>query len=89
MAQPTVVDVATISDIRRLAEEVRDTQAPVVLRSETEELAVLMPISGSRRRRQRQLTQAEYDAVMSAASSWTGLIDDVDTLKSELKAARG
>ncbi len=89
MARPTVIDVAGLPELRRIAEEVHESQEPIVLRSDGEELAVLMPIDASGRRGKRRLSQSDDDAVMSAAGSWQDLIDDVDKLKAELKAARG
>ena len=45
MAHRAEIDVAALPELRRLAEEVRDTQEPVLLRAENEELAVLMPLA--------------------------------------------
>ena len=90
MAQTTdAIDVTDLPDLRRLAEEVRESREPRVLRVGSEELAVLMPLPAARRPPKRVLTQADVDTVMSAAGSWKGLIEDVDKLKAELKAARG
>ena len=87
MAQPTVIDVAALPELRRMAEEVRDTREPIVLQVDSEELAILIPLPMSRGRAKRVLSQAEIDAVMSAAGSWKGLID-VERFKAEIKAAR-
>ena len=89
MAQRQEIDVSTSPDLRRVAEEVRDSGEPIVLRMEDEELAVLIPVDTTARRARRRLTQADYDAVMSTAGSWQGLVDDIDKLKAKLKAARG
>ena len=87
MAQPTVIDVAALPELRRMAEEVRDTREPIVLQVDSEELAILIPLPMSRGSAKRVLSQAEIDAVMSAAGSWKGLID-VERFKAEIKAAR-
>lgn len=89
MAHRSMVDVATLPELRRIAEEVRDTRESIVLGNDGEELALVVPLTPRTERRTRPLSQADYDAVMSAAGSWKGLIDDVDKLKAELKAARG
>lgn len=88
MRQPTSIDVTDIPELRRIAEEVRDTREPVVLLTEVGEIAVLVPIQQQERRPHRRPSQAEIDAVMSAAGSWEGLVD-VEELKAQWNAARG
>jgi len=87
MSQRAIIDVTASPELRRVAEEVRATQEPIVLRLEGEEIAVLSPLAPARHRR-RVPTQADIEAAMSAAGSWKGLVD-VDNLKAEWRAARG
>jgi len=47
--QPTPVDVSDLPDLLRLAEEVRATRRPRVLRRGDEDLAVLMPLASQTR----------------------------------------
>ena len=90
MAQAiNAIDVSDLPDVRRLAEEVRETQEPRVLRSGSEDIAGLVPLPAAGQRPKRALSQDDIETVMSAAGSWQGLIDDVDQLKAELKEARG
>ena len=88
MGQRATIDVAANPELRRVAEEVRNTREPVVLRLEDEDIAIVLPVATPTQRPRRVLTQAEIEAVMSAAGSWKGLVD-VDKLKAEWKAARG
>lgn len=80
------VDVSDVPDLLRLAEEVRDTGEPRVLRVGDEDVAILMPIPVKRRRRVR--TRADYDASIGAAGGWKGIVDG-GQLKEDLRAARG
>lgn len=89
MARRNMIDVAALPELRRIAEEVRDTRESIVLGNDGEELALVVPLAPQAEPRTRPLSQADYDAVMSAAGSWKGLVDDVDELKAELMAARG
>ena len=88
MSQQASIDVATSPELRRIVEEIRSSRESIVLRLEDEDVAVLLPLPTPTRSPRRVLTQAEIDAVMSAAGSWKGLVD-IDRLKAEWKAARG
>ena len=88
MGQPGSIDVTNIPELRRLAEKVQDTHEPLVLLTEAGEIAVLVPIHQQERRPHRRPSQAEIDAVVSAAGSWEGLVD-VEELKAQWNAARG
>lgn len=69
------IDISGVPDLIRLAEEVRETGEPRVLRRANEDLAVLMPVPKTSRRREK--TEADYEAFRSSAGSWK----DVDTDK--------
>ena len=71
------VDISEIRDpltLARLAEEVRDSREPRILKRENEELAILMPITTSSTQ-PRMSTEEDREAFLSAAGSWA----DVDT----------
>jgi hypothetical protein len=67
------IDISSIPDLLRIAEEVRTTKKPHVLRRDNEDLAVLIPITPARHRAKR--TKADYDAFLAAAGGWKGLVD--------------
>ena len=72
-------------ELARLAQEVRRTQLPIVLRENGEDVAVLSPAKPARRRKGKTVTDADSEAALAA--SWVGLVDP-ETLKRELDAAR-
>ena len=81
------IDVSSIPELLRLAEEVRDTNEPRVLKRDSEDLAILMPASRRRRRRTpRPKTRADYEAFRSAAGSWKDV--DTDRLIAEVYESR-
>ena len=74
------IDIDDVSDLLSLAEEVRATKEPRVLRQDSEDIAVLMPVTSPiRRRTKRKKTKADYTAFHSAAGGWKDV--DTDTLK--------
>jgi hypothetical protein len=72
------VDVTHAPEILRLAEEVRSSKIPRVLRGNGEEIAVLTPLSPARKRGKRSKTYAKADdeAFLAAAGGWSNF--DVD-----------
>lgn len=69
----TPVDVTDSPDLLRLAEEVRRSGQPRLLRRENEDLAVLSPAPTQARRRTRQprtYTRADDEAFLSSAGGW-------------------
>ena len=78
------IDISKSPDMLRIAEEVRTTNIPRVLRRNDEDIAIVMPIHPPRRARHRD----PHQALLSAAGGWRNLIDP-ETLKRELKASRG
>ena len=72
-------DISNIPELLSIAEEVRRTNEPRVLKRDSEDVAILTPIKKTtdKRRRTRSKTKADYDAFRSAAGSWA----DVDTDK--------
>lgn len=73
-----VVDIDDAPDLARLAEEVRASNEPRILRRGNEDIAVLMPVKhAAKRRAGRAKTEADLEAFRSAAGGWK----DVDTDK--------
>lgn len=88
MTRHATIDATDIPELRRIVKEVREAREPVVVRLADEDVAMLMPMTGSKRSSSGKPSQAQIDSVMSAAGSWDGLVD-VDELKAMWKAARG
>ena len=80
MAEPRKsIDIGDVPEILRLAEEVRRVGEPRILRRDGEELAVVIPLQQSnRRRRGRAKSEADYVAFRRAAGGWADV--DTDTL---------
>jgi hypothetical protein len=66
------VDITHTPEVLRLAEEVRSSNTPRVLRRDGEEIAVLTPISSSRKRsrKRRTYTKADDEAFLASAGGW-------------------
>jgi hypothetical protein len=75
MAEMRFTDISNLPEVRRLAEEVRKTKEPRVLKTGNEAIAELRPISPTRRRKARVKTEADRKAFLSSAGGWKGLID--------------
>ena len=69
----TPVDVTNTPDLLRLAEEVRRSGQPRLLRRDSEDLAVLSPAPTPAKRRARKAktyTKADDEAFLSSAGGW-------------------
>ena len=83
-----LLDISNVPELLRIAEEVRITHQPRILRRESEDLAILMPVTpSSQRRLKRELTESDYQAFLSAAGSWSGLVDS-DKLITDIYESR-
>ena len=73
------IDISNTPELLRLAEEVRSTGEPRLLRADSEDIAVLMPTppTSSKRRGDRAHTEADHEAFRASAGGWK----DVDTDK--------
>jgi hypothetical protein len=79
------IDISTMPDLARVAEEVASTRTPRILTRGDKEIAVVFPASPRRRRRAKPVTDADIEAALAA--SWVGLVEP-DALKRELDDAR-
>lgn len=67
------IDITDDPELLRLAEEVRRTGLPRLLRREDEDVAVLSPVANLGRRgakKRKAYTKADDDAFLSAAGAW-------------------
>ena len=81
------VDISTMPDLARLAEEVARTGQPRVLRQNNVDVAIISPARPRRRRQGKVMTEADRQAARSAFGGWQGLVD-AEHLKQDLDAAR-
>ena len=81
------IDISDVPDLLRLVEEVRTTRRPHILRKNSEDLAVLMPVTSARHRNKRARTRADYEAFRTAAGGWKGLVD-TDKLIADIYESR-
>ena len=72
------IDVDDTPDLARVAEEVRKTREPRLLRLHGEEIAIVRPVRRTAKRRTaREKSDEDYKAFLSAFGGWK----DVDTDK--------
>jgi hypothetical protein len=81
------IDISTMPEIARLAEEVRSTGASRRLRQGDEDVAILSPASARRRRKAKAPSEDDLAAFHAAAGSWDGLIDG-DTFLANIAESR-
>ena len=86
--EATPIDITSMPDLARLADEVARTQTPRILQRGGREVAVLMPPRpGRRRRTKKPVSPEDIDAARAAFGGWKGRINAAQ-FKRELKAAR-
>ena len=95
-SEARTIDIADISDLGTLVDEVRRSRTPRILRRDGEDIAVLMPLTrtaqltSARRARLHPPTTTEIArsqaGIRTAAGSWKEV--DVDNLKEDLARQR-
>lgn len=82
------VDVTNVPELLRLAEEVRASGRPLVLRRGGEELARIVPARPARhgRLKQKKLTEEDVAAFRAAAGGWADF--DVDAFLKDVYTSR-
>ncbi len=74
----TPIDISHLPDLLRIAEEVKDTKTPHVLKRDNKTVAMLMPVGTTvKPEKKPKPTKADYETFFSAFGSWK----DVDTEK--------
>ncbi len=83
----TPIDISNLPDLLRLAEEVKETKTPRILKRDTETVAMLMPVGTAFKPEKKPApTKADYDASLAAIGSWRDL--DADALIAHVHRAR-
>lgn len=80
------VDISDMPELVRIVEAVRSSRQPQVLRRDNEDVALVIPLPGKRKRGHD--TAATHAAVLATAGSWKDLVDG-EALKEQLTAKRG
>ena len=74
--EATAIDISSMPEVARLAQEVAKTGRPHVLRQEDRDVAVLSPARPRRGRlKGKAVTQADIDAALSVAGAWRDWIN--------------
>ena len=81
------IDISGVPDLLRIAEEVQTTRKPHMLRRDSEDMAVLIPVTPTRHKAKRTKTRADYEAFHAAAGGWKGLVD-TDKLIADINESR-
>ena len=83
----TPIDITSMPDVARLAEEVRTTRRPRLLRRNNEDVALLVPTTPAAPHRRRKATPAADDAAfLASAGSWQDV--DTDALLTDIYESR-
>ena len=70
------IDISNVPELMRIVEEMLAARQPRILSRDDEDVAVLMPVtSAPESPTQQEKTDADYEAFLSAAGSWNGLVD--------------
>jgi hypothetical protein len=83
------IDISSMPDLLRLAEEVRATKQARMLQRDHEDLAMLVPVAKlpALRLPARKNPKTAREAIEASAGGWKGLID-AEQLKKDLQEAR-
>ena len=83
---PKPLDISDMPDLLRLAEEVRASHEPRVLRLADEDLAMVIPVTAVKRRGVRSTRSKDLQAFRAAAGGWSDL--DTDALVRDIYETR-
>lgn len=88
VAELAVLDIERSPEVRRIAELVRTSGEPILLRAGHTDIAILTPVAARNRRGRRVRTAEEQATALSAFGGWVGNVDG-ERLKEDVLAARG
>lgn len=80
------IDISSIPELVRIAEEVEITKKPRKLMRDRKTLAILVPVNSAPKAKNRARTKADYEAFLSAAGGWKDI--DTDKLVANIYATR-
>ena len=86
--EATAIDISSMPEVARLAQEVAKAGRPHVLRQDDRDVAILSPARPRRARSKgKAVTQADVDAALSVAGAWKDWMnpDDFKRARRELQ----
>jgi len=83
--EPTPIDISNMPELLCIVDDVRASKQPRMLRRDSEDVALVVPVAPKRRRAK---APAHYEAALETAGSWKDLADG-KALKEQLDAERG
>jgi hypothetical protein len=87
MTHPISIDITNMPDLVKIAEEVEVTKTPRELKRENKTVAVIKPVTGgTKAKRPKGKTKADYEAFKAAAGSWKDV--DIEKFKADMSASR-
>lgn len=84
--EQTSIDISGIPELLAIVEDVEATRRPRVLRRDSKDVAVVVPVPVKAKHGRNRAMDPE--AVLSTAGSWKELVD-ADALKAQLAGERG
>lgn len=70
------IDISNVPELMRIVEEMLANRQPRILSRDDEDVAILMPVASTPERpTEQEKSESDYEAFLSAAGSWNGLID--------------
>ena len=86
MSEPISIDITDTEALARAAEEVGTSRKRAILTRGDKAVAMLVPLRKPTPKR-RAVSKADYDAFLSAAGGWKGLVD-ADKLLADIYESR-
>lgn len=84
---PVWIDISDLPELARIAQTVRDSEMPCILRQGEEALAIVVPVPRRKKRRGAWSPGKEdLEAALSSAGAWSDM--DTDTLIANIYADR-
>jgi hypothetical protein len=70
VSERDAIDISKSPDVLRLAEEVRRSNTPRMLRAHNQDVAIMMPVADTKRSKRKWVkTDADYQAFLDGAGS--------------------
>lgn len=80
------IDISNVPDLLDIAEEVRRTKRPRLLRRANEDLAIISPVRTAAQSSLKKKSSADMDAFWSSFGSWKDV--DTEALKADIYESR-
>jgi len=81
------IDISNSPELLRIVEEVKTSKKPRILKKDSENVALIMPVGTAKTAKKREKTKSDYEAFKSAAGGWKGIVD-TEKLKQDIYKSR-